>query len=242
MREFPPIKNEEFRDYLRGTIENPEIYRLNSPAKDLDLHAADRAYDAFNLERLNLPRSLIPGIILNEIKHYKPGVDDKQALAVEFGLKLQPRESVGPAQMRVRNILGLIEARDEKTGDHHYPQLQLFKDAPLKAALKPENVPYFVAAYIVNEAGKIDKYNKIHRAVVVPINAESLAYRYNPDVFIDDHGTKRCMEPSEKVSQKLTGSPAFQECPWPMRGIVEKSNHVRNVKASMKEVEAYHSR
>lgn len=69
VREFPPIKNQEFRDYLRGTIENPEIYRWNSPAKDLDLHAANQAYDAFGLEKLNLPRSLIPGVILNEIKH-----------------------------------------------------------------------------------------------------------------------------------------------------------------------------
>lgn len=239
VREFPPIKNQEFRDYLRGTIENPEIYRWNSPAKDLDLRAADRAYDAFNLESLNLPRSLIPGIILNEIKHYKPLADDKQAFAVEYGLKLQPRESLGPAQLQVRNIMGLIEARNEKTGECLYPQLQSFKDAPLKAALEPENAPYFVAAYIVNEAGKIDRYNKIHRAVVVPINADTLAYRYNPDVFIDDQGIKRCLEPAEKISQKLTGRPNFQECPWPMRGIVEKSNHVRNVKASIKEVEPY---
>jgi len=155
------------------------------------LRAADRAYDAFNLESLNLPRSLIPGIILNEIKHYKPLVDDKQTFAVEYGLKLQPRESLGPAQLQVRNIMGLIEACNEKTGECLYPQLQSFKDAPLKAALEPENAPYFVAAYIVNEAGKIDRYNKIHRAVVVPINADTLAYRYNPDVFIDDQGIKR---------------------------------------------------
>ena len=72
-----------------------------------------------------------------------------------------------------------------------------------------------------------------------PINADTLAYRYNPDVFIDDQGIKRCLEPAEKISQKLTGRPNFQECPWPMRGIVEKSNHVRNVKASIKEVEPY---
>ncbi|MDP3509283.1 MAG: hypothetical protein Q8T09_15020 [Candidatus Melainabacteria bacterium] len=239
VREFPPIKNQEFRDYLRGTIENPEIYRWNSPAKDLDLRAADRAYDAFNLESLNLPRSLIPGIILNEIKHYKPLLDDKQGFAAEHGFKLGPQDSIGPAQMQVKNIEELVHARDGKTGDYLYPQLQQFKAEPLKAALDPAKAPYFVAAYLLNEVAKIDRYNKIHRAVVVPINADTLAYRYNYDVFIDDHGVKRSLEPSEKLLRKITGTSNFEQCPWPMRGIVEKSNHVRNVKAAMKQVEPY---
>lgn len=239
VREFPPIKNEEFRDYLRGTIENPEIYRLNSPAKDLDLHAADRAYDAFNLERLNLPRSLIPGIILNEIKHYKPVIDDRQAFAAEHGIKLGPQDSIGPAQMQVKNIEELVHARDRKTGEYLYPQLQPFKDEPLKAALDPSKAPYFVAAYLLNEVAKIDRYNEIHRATVVPINADTLAYRYNYDVFIDDHGAKRSLEPSEKLLRKVTGMTSFEPCPWPMRGIVEKSNHVRNVKEAMKQVDQY---
>lgn len=75
--------------------------------------------------------------------------------------------------------------------------------------------------------------------MVVPINADTLAYRYNYDVFIDDHGVKRSLELSEKLLRKITGTSNFEQCPWPMRGIVEKSNHVRNVKAAMKQVEPY---
>lgn len=92
---------------------------------------------------------------------------------------------------------------------------------------------------MLNEVAKIDRYNEIHRATVVPINADTLAYRYNYDVFIDDHGAKRSLEPSEKLLRKVTGMTSFEACPWPMRGIFEKSNHVRNVKEAMKQVDQY---
>lgn len=216
-------------DYLSGVIQNPERYEEYFQKNALNTSACDAAYKAFRLDRFDVDKNLVAGLVWNEQLHRKP-TDGAQDIAVWAGIKLDGDKSIGPGQIQIRNIEALVEK---------YPGLRELGE-PKKAALDPAKAPFFVAAYLANEAEKIDNYNKEHSSYAgfrnIPINTETLAYRYNSDVY-SDHGVYRSLEPWEKIAIKadlLTGV-AKQE--WPIAGVAENSHHVRKVLEAIKEVE-----
>ncbi len=110
---------------------------------------------------------------------------------------------------------------------------------PYKAALDPAKAPFFVAAYLANEAYNINAYNKQHVTYAgfrnIPINTETLAYRYNPDVY-QDNGEFRSLEPWEKIAVKANLLHGVVQQEWPIAGVVEGSHHVGKVLDALKEV------
>lgn len=209
-------------DYLSGITKNPEKYE--QAFREISPSACNQAYKAFGLDKLGADPTLIPGLIWNEQLHLKPS-DQVQDIRAGLGVKLSPTESIGPAQMQIRNIQHLAD---------EYPLLRQFGD-PVKAALDPNKAPYFVAAYLCDEAKAINDYNHKHpNETPISVNSDSLAYRYNPDVYRDPQGKYRSLEPWEKLNiQSLHG---FRKMDFPVAGIVENSHHVSKVKQAMQEV------
>lgn len=217
-------------DYLSGIIKNPEKYEQYFQEFGLNVSACDAASKAFVLDRLGIEKNLVAGLVWNEQLHKKP-TDLAQDSAIWAGVKLDGGTSIGPAQMQIRNIEFLAEK---------YPGLKELGD-PLKAALDPAKAPFFVAAYLANEVESISAYNKEHStyAGFVPVvtSTETLAYRYNPDVY-RDQGEFRSLEPWEKIAVKLDALKGVTKQEWPVAGVPEHSHHVRKVREAMKEVEA----
>lgn len=210
-------------DYISGIVKNPEkydpYYREISPIACID------AYKTFGLEKLGIDPSLIPGLILNEQLHLKP-TDDLQSAEAALKLPLKATDSIGPAQIQKAIIERLAE---------EFPLLKKLGD-PLQAALRPDAAPYFVAAYLASEARAIANYNQHHPGEKpIPINTDTLAYRYNPDVFRDTNGQFRSLEPWEKVTKHFHAVDATH-MPFPVAGVIEHSHHVQKVRQSMEEV------
>jgi hypothetical protein len=218
-------------DYLSGLIKDPEKYEQYFQKNALNSSACDAAYKAFGLDQLGVDKNLVAGLIWNEQLHRKP-TDGAQDMAVWAGRKLEGDKSIGPAQMQIRNIDALVEK---------YPGLKQLGD-PLKAALDPAKAPFFVAAYLANQAESIDAYNKQHSTSAgftnIPINADTLAYRYNPDVY-RDNGTFRSLEPWEKLAIKAGVLHGVVQQEWPVAGVVESSHHVRKVRDAMEDVKTH---
>jgi hypothetical protein len=149
----------------------------------------------------------------------------QEALAAH-GEAQSPSTSIGPGQMQIRNIEALAAK---------YPQLKQFGD-PVKAAMDPVTAPFFVAAYVANEAENITSYNKQHSGEQgfkpIPINADTLGYRYNPDVYSDKNGEYRSLEPWEKSYRRVIGplSESMAVCPWPSPEVLQRSHHLQKVR------------
>ncbi len=211
-------------DYLSGIVHHPERY-TRFGGTPLDLDSCEKAYKAFGLDRMNLPHDLVPGLIWNELLHRKPD-DARQDAQAAKGEAQDPTTSIGAAQIQIRNLESLSKK---------YPELQQFGD-PQKAALDPAKAPFFVAAYLANEADNITNYNKQHSKEPgfepIPVNGDTLAYRYNPDVYQDQDGHFRSLEPWEKTYRKVIGPlpEKLQDCPWPTSEVLQRSHHLQKVK------------
>jgi hypothetical protein len=211
-------------DYLSGIVHHPEKY-TRFGGTPLNLDACEKAYNAFGLGQMNLPHDLVPGLIWNELLHRKPE-DAAQEARVTKGEAQDPTTSIGPGQIQIRNIQMLAEK---------YPQLKQFGD-PVKAAMEPATAPFFVAAYVANEVEGINLYNQQHSKEPgfkpIPINADTLAYRYNPDVYSDDKGQYRSLEPWEKTYRKVIGPlPGhLKGCPYPSPEVLQHSHHLQKVR------------
>jgi hypothetical protein len=215
-------------DYFSGIVNHPERY-TKFGGTSLDLASCENAFKAFGLDQMKLPHDLIPGLIWNELLHRKPN-DAEQDRKAAKGEMQDSTTSVGPAQMQLRNI-ALLAAK--------YPQLQQLGD-PVHACLDPAKAPYFVAAYLRNEAENISEYNRRHQEdqafKVIPINSDTLAYRYNPDVFRDSKGELRSLEPWEKIARRFHPLD-LTNVEFPTEGVIERSHHVRKVREAVKEVQ-----
>lgn len=216
-------------DYFSGVIKNPEKYEEYFQKNALNTSACEAAYKAFRLDRFDVDRNLVAGLVWNEQLHRK-ATDGAQDVAVWVGIELDGYKSIGPGQIQIRHIEALAEK---------YPGLRELGD-PKKAALDPAKAPFFVAAYLANEAEKIENYNKEHSTYAgfrnIPINTKTLAYRYNADVY-SDHGAYRSLEPWEKIALKADLLTGVVKQEWPIAGVTESSHHVRKVLEAIKEVE-----
>lgn len=217
-------------DAWDNTIEASEAFNRYFQGSNLNVTACDQAYKAFGLDKMGIDKNLVAGLIWNEELHRKPVVDDAQDVMAKAGLPQGGGRSIGPGQIQIANIHALA---------NKYPQLQQFGD-PIKAALKPDKAPFFVAAYLANEAGAIGSYNKQHAGnpefKPIPITSETLAYRYNPDVYKDQSGIYRSLEPEEKLALKANQLHGVIQEDWPISGVVEKSHHVIKVQQAMQEL------
>jgi hypothetical protein len=229
-------------DYLRGYAEHPEKYNGSIDSAQLDFGACTKAYETMGLGKYNLPASLIPAMIWNEIEHQKPFFDDTQTLLAKNNVDLGQTASVGPGQMQIRRIEELIAAKDERTGQLLYPQLQAFKDNPVQAACDPKTAPMFVAALVVDEAHRVETFNRSHpENKPIPINADTIAYLYNHDVVLDqDQHAYRTLERWEQLHQKIFGTIPSHVTSIEMptnSDVLNASRHVNNVRKSMQEIE-----
>jgi hypothetical protein len=186
-----------YLEFVSGAEED----RGRSPLADVSFEGADKAYKEFpKLAQEGIPKSMISGIILNEVLHGGDQRDPLEDLQVKmFGTvrdehgKEEPSVSVGPGQMQIGNIRHLVEK---------YPQLAEFKGDPIRAAVDPEKAPLFVAAYMCDKLETLENYNKAHSDKQIPLCAATLAYSYNPDV-LSQNGLYRHTEASDGVGRLL---------------------------------------
>lgn len=215
-------------EFLSGIVKKPDMYQQRY--REINAIACWDAHRAFGLDALGIDSKLIPAIILNEQLHRKGIWDDGQDLAARVGIHQKPGESIGPAQMQIQNIETLAA---------QYPQLERLGD-PLKSALDPAKAPYYVAAYLLREATKIEQYNEEHAQDAnfkpIPINTDTLAYMYNPDVYRDQQGNLRSLEPWEKVAADVKLLHGARKEKFPVPGVIEHSHHLQKVHQAMQEV------
>jgi hypothetical protein len=148
-------------------------------------------------------------------------IEEKGTVHLPNG-KEDPYASIGPAQMQIRNIRRLIEAKDEN-GDPKYPFLQHMKDDPIRAALDKKNAALLTGAYFADE---------IERRHLKPneVTAESLAYMYNPDVHSFGN-PKQYVACEDKLSlgiQKIIHKDLKDEM-FPSAEVTKHSIHVKHV-------------
>ncbi len=175
--------------------------RGRSPWTDVSFEGANKAYKEFpKLAQEGIPKSMISGIILNEVLHGGDPRDPLEDLQVKmFGTvrdehgKEDSTVSVGPGQIQIGNIRHLVEK---------YPQLAEFNGDPIRAAVDPETAPMFVAAYMCDKLETLENYNKTHSDKQIPLCAATVAYLYNPDV-LSQNGSYRHTEASDGIGRLL---------------------------------------
>ncbi|HEY9784910.1 MAG TPA: hypothetical protein V6D17_05865 [Candidatus Obscuribacterales bacterium] len=217
------------------------LERQDEPGRwrDVDLSAAEKAYNAFpTLAEHGIPQSMVAGIILNEVRHRGDPRDVGEDLSAQLIGTVRNwngtenlSASVGPAQMQIGNIKHLVDK---------YPQLEQFGADPVRAALDPKTAPMFVAAYLSEKVEGLENHNKTHPDQKIAINPATIAYTYNPDVFSKD-GEYRAKTAAEKLESGL-GNHAIMNGWKPERlplneQITGRSTVVANILEAMKAVE-----
>jgi hypothetical protein len=213
------------------------VHRGNED-KYVDYKVAQEAFKTAGLDKLGLPNNLIGAIMRNEQHYYKNTDADQDKEVKEKGTvfkdgKENPKASIGPAQMQIRNIKHLIEMKNAD-GKPEYTYLQHMKDDPIRGALDPKNAAFLVAAH-TNEIVKDLKAHGIQKPT-----AEQVIYVYNDDV--NSYGTGKdkkfvCVSaPGTASSEKLMHPDLRRErIPNDLR-ILENSDHVRHVMHALDEV------
>lgn len=215
---------------------------------DLDLKACDKAFNAFpKLAQYQLPREVVAGLILNEIRHrdLKDGTEDLSVRLIgtvrNYDGSENRRASIGPAQMQIGTIRELAGK---------YPQLAEFRD-PVKAALDPDKAPLFVAAYLTEHLSSLERHNAASPKQQVPINLASVLYSYNPDVAVrneahdPDANDYRAYTAAEKLENSVTHRRAASAADWhsvwfaTTDKITTKSEVVRNMLDGIAAIEAH---
>jgi hypothetical protein len=191
----------------------------------------------------DVTNKLIPSALRNEQHWYKTS-DRNQDEEIRKTGTLKDKEgrvdetaSIGPAQIQIQNIRHLISAAGAD-GKPLYPFLQHMKDDPLRLAEEPKNAALLAGAYFADKAREL---TKLH----IPVNDKTLAYCWNPDVFVQDRKyvspdptqlfvenhtgmhKNRLIENALKVQRKPVYKPVDPQ-------ITEISNHVRNVMGQYK--------
>lgn len=154
----------------------PWFVHRHNPDANVDYNAAKQGYEQSGLNKYpEVSPELVSAVLRNEQWFYKP-TDASQDATIQNGGHLSDKtNSIGPAQIQIRNIQFLI---DEKNSDGKptYSFLQNMKDDPQKAAENPANAALLASAWLKHIAGELEKQN-------IPVNDKTLAYRWNADVY-----------------------------------------------------------
>lgn len=178
---------------------------------------------------------LMQALVRNELHHYDPGDirGDKQA---QSG-KVNDSETLGYAQI---TPVGL------RSFEQKYPQLKAFLEAKgysgpgheAKALEDPACVPMIVGAKLQSIADLYQStHDKITGAPSISINARTLAYGYNADVYYNPKDTTNPdfhanVFPKAREFEHLRGyEKAF---PTSDERVLSRSAHVQNVEAQLK--------
>jgi hypothetical protein len=208
----------------------------------LDYQACKQAFTQAYLDKFpGVTPELIAGAMRNEQSFYKntDAAQDKQVREKGTVLNANGQEddtaSIGPAQMQIRKIRGLVNM---ETSDHKpkYPFLSTLKDDPVTKALEPKNAALLTAAYFAESAEALTKMK-------IPINNETLAYTWNPDVFKAD-GKYECpnavqLKAEHQLPKQLR---PHRESVWNPynEDILKASTHVHNVNEQVRIIRERH--
>ena len=162
-------------------LDKPSHPYKDNPDQLMDYNACRKAWNSFPAlkQHANLDPAILPAIIRNEVRSLRA---DDQLLwnpLAEHGYDYSQRKitTIGPANMMVNHIDRLIQK---------YPQLtdpQLGGIDPKHAcrdAIKPEKAAWLAAAYLADEAEKMEKSG--HKN----ITHHDLIKSYNPAANQDD--------------------------------------------------------
>ena len=118
------------------------------------------AFYTTNLSQFKIDPFIIAGITRNEIEHRKAGIDDSQEEQIrQFGkIVVGPPDttSIGIEQMQTRHILRLVNAKSPD-GHYLYPQLEAFRNDPLRKALDPKYGSVILGAYLQDIASRLER-------------------------------------------------------------------------------------
>ena len=98
--------------------------------------------------------------------------------------------------------------------------------------LEALGVEYLPLLEILQQADIVSLHCPLNEQTHHLINADTLAYRYNPDVYSDDKGQYRSLEPWEKTYRKVIGPlPGhLKGCPYPSPEVLQHSHHLQKVR------------
>lgn len=208
----------------------------------LDYQACKQAFSQAHLDKYpGVTPELIAGAMRNEQSFYKnsDAAQDKQVREKGTVLNAHGQEddtaSIGPAQMQIRKIRGLVNM---ETSDHQpkYSFLGDLKDDPVTKALDPKNAARLAAAYFAESAEALTKMK-------IPVNNETLAYTWNPDVF-KANGKYECPNAVQlKAEQQLPKQMRpHRESVWNPYDddILKTSTHVQHVKEQIRLIHDRH--
>jgi hypothetical protein len=202
----------------------------------VDYKAAREALHTAGLDKYHLPPNTIGAMLRNEQTHYKVTDQWQDEEVARTGTILKNGKedswaSIGPAQMQVRNIHHLIDAKDAN-GDPKYPFLQHMKKDPLRGALDPKNAALLAAAYLADE---------IDNRHIKPkdVTAQSMAYLYNEDVHSYGHPKHYISCDGYTLKFQKIVHPDLKDEKYPSPEVLKHSNHVGNVMDSLKKVDEY---
>ena len=201
--------------------------------------AWNAAFDAFPELQKYLPEQqqgtlLMKALVRNELHHYdvKDGFGDTMA---KLGHP-KTSETLGYSQITPTGVRDFC---------NRYPQLKQFisqrhtgPNAEAEALRDPACVPMIVAAKLQSEVDFYKQANdKLSPAQKVPINARTLAYAYNADVYYNpsnpqDPDFHSNIIPKAKELEKLRG----YEKAYPTGDdrVLSKSQHLKNVEEQMR--------
>ncbi len=200
--------------------------------KYIDYKTAFVAYKIAGLDKYpGVTENLIPAILYNEQRGYK-SPDAFQDLEVQlFGTVTFPfneKSSIGSAQMQIRNIKHLIDAKDE-LDNPKYPYLQHMRDNSLKLAENPQNAALLTAAYLADKAKDLQSHG-------LPVNNRTLAYMWNYDVNLDKlKGSYYSVfsshpQKANDVRQKYPNNENILQASGTVHDIMSQFEHVKNIK------------
>jgi hypothetical protein len=210
--------------------------------KYLDYGACKEAFSKAHLEKYKeVSPELIAAAMRNEQSFYKTLDRDQDQQVHEKGTVLKDNgseddtASIGPAQIQIRKIRELVNLEDAGHKPK-YPFLSHMKTDPVREALDPKNAALLTAAYFAQSAETLNRMK-------IPVNDQTLAYTWNPDVFKAD-GKYVCpnsiqMKAEHSLPKQMR---PHRESVWNPTNddILNTSTHVQNVKAQINLVRSKH--
>jgi hypothetical protein len=159
-------------------LDKPSHPYKDNPDQLMDYNACHKAWKHFPVfaRHPNLDAALLPAMLRNEVRSLR--VDDKYLWnpSAEHGWGLEKDRTIGPANMKTEHIDRLVK---------RYPQLvnpELGGIDPVhryRDAIKPEKAAWLAAAYLANEAEKMEATG--HKK----ITHRDLVESYNPKADLD---------------------------------------------------------
>ena len=159
-------------------LDKPSHPYKDNPDQLMDYNVCKKAWSNFPVfaRHPNLDAALLPAIIRNEVRSLR--ADDKYIWnpSAENGWGLERERTIGPANMQTINIDRLVKK---------YPQLVdpelggIDPKHPYRDAIKPEKAAWLGAAYLANEAEKLEAKGQ------QSITHRDLIKSYNPKADLD---------------------------------------------------------